>query len=105
MSPSSDFAVSEEICLTAGGDRNLPISEYMTSFSGSSTFSVEVRPVEGLVDLNFSANCKRKMCVYIYILEINNFNVFFNIWRCQEMLFSQSKLFFTQGHFNNFPFQ
>lgn len=66
MSPSSDFAVPEETCLTAGSGRNLPISEYMTSFSDSSAFTVEVRPIEGLVDLNFSANYKRKTCVYIH---------------------------------------
>lgn len=69
--PSSGFAVPEETCLTAGGDRNLPISEYMTSFSDSSAFTVGVRPTEGLVDLNFSANCKRKphvcVCVCIHI--------------------------------------
>lgn len=67
MSPYSDFAVPEETCLTAVGDRNLPISVYMTSFSDSSAFTVEVKLVEGLVDLNFSANCKRKTCVCIYL--------------------------------------
>lgn len=71
MSPPtfSDFAVPEETSLSAWSDRNLPISEYMTSFSDSSAFTGEVRPIEGLVDLNFSANCKRKtyVCIYIYI--------------------------------------
>lgn len=67
MSPSSDLAVPEETCLTAGSDRNLPISEYMTSFSGSSAFTVGLRQIEGLVDLIFSANCQRKMCVFVYI--------------------------------------
>lgn len=57
--------------------------------------------------LNFFCKLSKKnvcVCVYIYFLEINSFNVFFYIWRYQ-VLFSESKLFFNQGHFNNFPFQ
>lgn len=65
---------------------NLPISEYMTSSSGSSTFGVEVKPVEGLVHLNFSANWRRKTntCLYMYIRvsqkEINSPMILFHFF-------------------------
>jgi len=48
-----------------GSNVNLPISMYMT-FSDSSAFAVEVRLVEDIVDLIFSANCKRKTNTCLY---------------------------------------